>query len=150
MEAIQAPQARQVSRGAGVTIVVIDIGVQGELVPEARRAGAWVDSADDPIKARFFQRVSDGVWLQRLDTQSLLSSAEAEMHGAAEYGFPVRTVDVILPYAQFETLAAQRRVRAVSPPAQPPTPLTPEQRAWAAATPVQRIEMLAKKAGFMP
>lgn len=48
MEAIQAPKAQQVSRGAGVTIVVIDTGIQGELVPEHRRAGAWVDGNDDP------------------------------------------------------------------------------------------------------
>ena len=50
MEAIQAPQAWQVSRGAGVTLVVIDTGVEGELVPEERRAGGWTDGQGDPWK----------------------------------------------------------------------------------------------------
>lgn len=53
MEAIQAPQAWQVSRGAGVTIVVIDTGVQGELVPEARRAGGWTDGPGDPWQDQY-------------------------------------------------------------------------------------------------
>lgn len=104
----------------------------------------------DPIKARFFQRVSDGAWLLRLDTQSPLSTAEAELHCASEYGFPVKAVDVALPYAQFEILTAQRRVGAVSPPVQPPPPLTAEQQAWAAATAAGRLQMIAKKVGLVP
>ena len=48
MEAIQAPKAWETSRGAGVTIVVIDTGVAGELVPEERRAGGWTEGQGDP------------------------------------------------------------------------------------------------------
>lgn len=73
------------------------------------------------IRGRFFQRVSDSTWLGRVDTQSPLSIAEAELHCAAEYGFPVRVVEVNLPAADWDTLVAQRTVGAVKPPPQPPT-----------------------------
>ena len=101
-------------------------------------------------KGRFFQRVSDGAWLARVDTQSPLSTAEAELHCAAEYGVPVRCVESDLPEADFDALRAQRRVGAVAPPRQPPPPLTPEQQAWAVATALERVTMLAKKLGFVP
>ena len=101
------------------------------------------------VKARFFQRASDGAWLARLDTQSPLITAEAELHCAAEYGFPVRAVEVGLESAAFDLLKAQRMVNAVRPPAQPPAPLTPEQVAFAAATPDGKIAMIARKVGFL-
>lgn len=104
----------------------------------------------DPIRARFFQRAGDGAWLARVDTQSPLSSAEAEMHCAAEYGFPVRAVEVTLPYIAFEELAAQRRIGAVQPPVQQPAPLTAEQGVWAAATVETKLNMLARRLGLAP
>lgn len=79
----------------------------------------------DPIKARFFQRASDSAWLARVDTQSPLTVAEAELHCAAEYGFPVRAVEVTIPYAAFEALVAQRKIGSVAPP---PHPIPPPSR----------------------
>ena len=102
------------------------------------------------MKARFFQRVSDGAWLVRIDTESPLSPAEAELHCASEYGAPVRAVEVELEPVAFDLLKAQRMVNAVLPPAQPPVPLTPEQVAYAAATPENKLVMLARRAGLVP
>lgn len=76
-------------------------------------------SRPDPIRARFFQRVSDGAWLARVDTQSPVPMAECEAHCAAEYGFPVRCVETTMPTADFDALYAQRRPKMILPPARP-------------------------------
>ena len=102
-------------------------------------------------KGRFFQRVSDGKWLARVDTGSSLSTAEAVLHCAAEYGVPVKAVEADLPEADFAVLKAQRQAGAIIPPAQPPPPLTAEQQAFAAATTdAQRLGMVAKKLYLVP
>lgn len=48
LESIQAPQAWEYSRGEGVTIVVIDSGVDGARVPPEKRSGGWTDGPGDP------------------------------------------------------------------------------------------------------
>lgn len=105
-------------------------------------------SRPDPIRGRFFQRVSDGAWLARVDTQSPLSTAEAEQRCTAEYGFPVRAVEVTIATADFDSLAAQRRVGAVMPPARPAPAPTTEQAAFAAATSDGKLAMLAGRLGL--
>ena len=105
------------------------------------------------IKARFFQRISDGAWTARIDTSGpnpSMTVAQAEAHCAAEYGFPVRCVEAELAPADFETLKTQRRLGAVMPPAKPAPPLTPEQEAYRLATTDQKIEMVAKRTGLVP
>ena len=101
------------------------------------------------MKARFFQRMSDSAWLARVDTGSSLTPAEAVLHCAAEYGVPVRAVEADLPEADFDALRAQRQAGAVSPPAQPPPPLTADEQAWAGMTADQRAVLMAKKLGIL-
>ena len=104
------------------------------------------------MNARFFQRVSDNAWLRRVDTESLLSLAEAGLHCAAEYNFPVLAVDELnITQADFDTLRAQRMAGAVMPPVQAPPPLTPEQVAWASATTIAQIKaIIGKRLGLEP
>ena len=102
------------------------------------------------INGRFFQRIIDAAWLQRVDTQTSLSVAEVELHCAAEYGFPVRAVAESLPAAQWDSLVALRMMWAIAPPMQPPPPLTPEQVAWAAATLAEKVTMIGQRLGFLP
>ena len=98
---------------------------------------------------RFFQRTSDSAWLARMDKESPLSTAEAVLHCAAEYGIPVRAVEAILSEVDFDALRALRLVGAIFPPPQPPPPLTAEQQAWVIATVTEKLNLIAKKLGFV-
>lgn len=49
LDLVQAPQAWQVNRGEGATIVIIDSGVDGSRIPMEFRGGGWAhDINDDP------------------------------------------------------------------------------------------------------
>ena len=102
------------------------------------------------VSGRFFQRLSDRAWLARVDTQSGLSTAEAEQHCAAEYGFSVRAIETDLPAADFDAFVATHKVAAVRPPVPPPPPLTAGQQAYATATATDRMTLVAKRVGLVP
>ena len=110
-------------------------------------------SAPAVIKARFFQRISDSAWTARVDTSGPTPSmtiAEAEVHCAAEYGFPIRCVEADYPDpVQYEMVRAQRMLNAAKPPPQPAPPLTPEQQAFALATTAEKVEMVARRLGLV-
>ena len=100
------------------------------------------------VRARFFQRASDNVWLLRVDTESPLTLTDAELHCSAEYGFPVLVTEETLTDVALEAIKVTRRIGAVSPPATVKL-LTPDEEAWnTATTQIDKLDLIAKKLGF--
>lgn len=88
---------------------------------------------------RYYQQVSTGRFLKRVDGNPPLTPAQAQADAAAEYGLPQADILVLDDPEQEPDLAT-----GTTPPARP-SPLSWEKRYQAARTLEQRVAVLAQK-----